>query len=121
MYTSFKSNKKWKFAVIKTMTNNDKDETLRIVALELMYNNPQKWQSPEGPTTQEIARRHNLPLDIVKRQLAVLLEAGLVRSISYSPKRWQFDEYNFDRMSAEDPLLLIITRYEDEDYERFYF
>ena len=74
------------------------DEELRVVALELMYHNPQKWQNSDGPTASEIARRQNLKTDDVKKALRKLLEAGIVRSLSVSPKRWKFDEYAFKAM-----------------------
>lgn len=104
-----------------TMEKAKYDEVLRTVALELMYNNPQKWQLPEGPTAIEIARRNNLKLELVKKKLNILLNAGLVTSIGIKPKRWQFNEYNFSRMSVNDPIYLLIARYDDYDYEKFYF
>ena len=106
------------------MVENDKilsDEVLRTVALELMYDNPQKWQSSEGPTAMEIARRHHFKTDIVKKKLKVLQDAGLVRVMDYRPKIWKFDEFSFNEMDVNDPLCLLITRYDDDDYEKYYF
>lgn len=96
------------------------DELLRAVALELMYNNPSKWQEPEGPTAQEIARRRNISTDEVKKKLKILSEAGLVRAVGMKPKRWQFDEYTYEQMDTESTLFCLISRYDDEDYETFY-
>jgi hypothetical protein len=103
------------------MDKPELDEVLRTVALELMYNNPQKWQSPEGPTASEIAKRHNLNQDIVKKKLNYLVAIGLVRSININPKRWVFDEYNFERMDTDDPLYGLLVRYDDDDYIKFCF
>lgn len=103
------------------MEKPEKEEITRVVALELMYNNPQKWQSPEGPTALEIARRHNLKLDIVKKNLNILLKLGIVQSVSINPKRWKFNEYNFNRMDNDDPMYQLILRYDDDDYIKFCF
>lgn len=99
----------------------EEDEILRAVALELMYDNPQKWHYSEGATALEIARRQGIKLDIVKKKLKILKEAGLVRTIDLNPKRWKFDEYNFNQMDIEDPIYFLITRYDDDDYQKFYF
>lgn len=106
------------------MVDRDKiltDEVLRTVALELMYDNPQKWQSPEGPTAIEIARRHNFKTDIVKKKLKILQDEGLVRVVNFRPKIWKFDEFVFNDMDVNNPLCLLITRYDDDDYEKYYF
>lgn len=106
-----------------TMDNDIKiasDELLRAVALELMYNNPAKWQDPEGPTAQEIARRHNASTDEVKKKLKILQDEGLARTRGMKPKRWQFDEYVYEEMDTESTLFCLISRYDDEDYEKYY-
>lgn len=97
------------------------DEELRSVALELMYNNPEKWQDPEGPTAPEIAKRLNLKTDIIKKKLKILLDAEIVRVMGMRPKRWQFDEYKFESMHHDEPLFQLISRYDDDDFHKFYF
>jgi hypothetical protein len=107
--------------VTACMSKTEDDEILRTVALELMYKNPQKWQSPEGPTASEISKRHNIKLDIVKKKLNLLTQLGLVRSLAINPKRWVFNEYNFDRMDTDDPVYLLLVRYDEDDYIKFSF
>ena len=51
--------------------NEDKD--LKKVGLELMFLTPQKYSNPEGITAVELAKRVNLPHDIVKKKLKELL------------------------------------------------
>lgn len=104
-----------------TLTKPEQDEILRLVALELMYNNPQKWQSSEGPTAQEIAKRYNLKVDVVKKKLRHLQELGIARYKDVSPKRWEFDVFNFNRMHEDDPISQLINRYDDDDYLKFTF
>lgn len=97
------------------------DESLRTVALELMYHSPRKWKYADGATALEIARKHSLNIDLVKKKLKILLEAGLVRPVDLKPKRWQFDEYNYNLMDTEDPIYILISRYDDDDYFKFAF
>ena len=55
------------------------DLELKKVGLELMFMTPEKYSHPDGITAVELAKLVELPLDVVKKKLTVLKDAGLVR------------------------------------------
>ncbi len=98
----------------------DEDRALKLIGLELMFDNPQKRKYSEGITAVELAKRINVDIDTVKKKLKVLNEKGLVRYEGMSPKFWRFNDYNFQRMDIEDPIYLLLCNFEDIDFDRFF-
>jgi len=96
------------------------DRALKLIGLELMFDNPQKRKYSEGITAVELARRINTDIDTVKKKLRLLNEKGLVHYEGMSPKFWRFNDYNFQRMDIEDPIYLLLCNFEDVDFERFF-
>ena len=47
----------------------EEDKDLKSVGLELMFMTPEKFNSEDGITAVELAKRVNLPVDIVKKKL----------------------------------------------------
>ena len=57
----------------------EEDKDLKSVGLELMFMTPEKCNSEDGITAVELAKRVNLPVDIVKKKLNILKEKDIVR------------------------------------------
>lgn len=96
------------------------DDILRLIGLELMFSNPQNRVNAEGLTAVELAKRVDLKLETVKKKLRILQEKGIVRSIGISPKFWIFDDYNFQRISEDDPVYMLLCNFDDVDFCRFF-
>ena len=50
------------------------DLELKRVGLELMFLTPEKYSNAEGITAVELSKRVELPVDVVKKKLAILKE-----------------------------------------------
>ncbi len=96
------------------------DKELKKVGLELMFLTPEKYDNEEGITSVELAKLVDLPLDIVKKKLNILKDAGIVRVKGIKPKYWKFDEYNFQRMDEHDELFRLLCSFDDVDFDRFF-
>jgi len=96
------------------------DKILQAVGLELMFCTPEKCENPDGMTAVELAKRLNVKLDVVKKKLKILYEHGIVRVTGINPKLWKFDEYNFNRMSTEDPVYQMLCNFENVDFDKFF-
>ena len=83
-----------------SLENEDKE--LKSVGLELMFLTPEKYSAEDGITAVELAKLVNLPIDTVKKKLAILKDKNIVRVKGINPKYWKFDEYNFQRMDEDD-------------------
>lgn len=100
--------------------SQNEDKILRTIGLELMFSTPQSRENEEGMTAIELAKKCNLKLDIVKKKLKILQDAGIVRVIGINPKLWLFDDYNFQRMDENDPIFMLLCQFEDVDFCKYF-
>ncbi len=98
----------------------NEDKELKKVGLELMFMTPEKCNSEKGVTAVELAKLVGLPLEVVKKKLNILKEAGLVRVIGIKPKYWKFDDYNFQRIDEDDDVYRLLCNFDDVDFDRFF-
>lgn len=98
----------------------DEDKDLKSVGLELMFLTPEKCSSEDGITAVELAKRVNLPLDIVKKKLNILKEKDIVRVKGINPKYWKFNEYNFQRMDEDDETYMLLCSFDDVDFDKYF-
>ena len=96
------------------------DIELKSVGLELMFLTPEKYAGDDGITAVELSKLVNLPLDTVKKKLAILKEKNIVRVKGNNPKFWLFDEYNFQRMNEEDEVFLLLSCFDDVDFDKYF-
>ncbi|DAA97771.1 TPA: hypothetical protein CPT80_01125 [Candidatus Gastranaerophilales bacterium HUM_9] len=96
------------------------DLELKRVGLELMFLTPEKYSNAEGITAVELSKRVALPVDVVKKKLAILKDKNLVRVKGNNPKFWLFDEYNFQRMDEDDEVYLLLCCFDDVDFDRYF-
>lgn len=98
----------------------ESDLNLRSVGLELMFLTPEKYANDEGITAVELAKLVELPIDIVKKKLSILKDKNIVRVRGNNPKFWLFDEYNFQRMDEEDDVFLLLSCFDDVDFDKYF-
>ncbi len=98
----------------------EQDTELKSVGLELMFLTPEKYANEQGITAVELSKLVNLPLDTVKKKLAILKEKDIVRVKGNNPKFWLFDEYNFQRMDEEDEVFLLLSCFDDVDFDKYF-
>ena len=98
----------------------EQDSELKSVGLELMFLTPEKYANEQGITAVELSKLVNLPLDTVKKKLAILKEKDIVRVKGNNPKFWLFDEYNFQRMDEEDEVFLLLSCFDDVDFDKYF-
>ena len=55
------------------------DNELKKVGLELMFMTPEKSSGDEWVTAVELAKMVEIPLDVVKKKLVILKDAGIIR------------------------------------------
>lgn len=96
------------------------DMELKSVGLELMFLTPEKYSGDDGITAVELSKLVNLPVDTVKKKLAILKERDIVRVKGNNPKYWLFDEYNFQRMDEEDDVFLLLSCFDDVDFDKYF-
>ncbi len=96
------------------------DKELKSVGLELMFMTPEKCSSENGITAVELAKLVEIPIEIVKKKLVILKEAGIVRVKGINPKYWSFDNYNFQRMDENDDVYRLLCNFDDVDFDRFF-
>ena len=102
------------------MSAEAEDKSLKMVGLELMFLTPEKYTHEDGITAVELAKLVNLPLDIVKKKLQVLKDKNIVRVKGINPKCWLFDEYNFQRMDEDDEVFLLLSCFDDVDFDKYF-
>ena len=85
-----------------------------------MFLTPEKYSNTEGITAVELSKRVALPVDVVKKKLAILKDKNLVRVKGNNPKFWLFDEYNFQRMDEDDEVYLLLCCFDDVDFDRYF-
>lgn len=98
--------------------NEDKD--LRTVGLELMFMTPEKGSKEEGVTAVELAKMVELPLEVVKKKLQILKDAGIVQVKGINPKYWKFDNYSFQRIDENDEVYKLICCFDDVDFDKYF-
>ena len=98
----------------------EEDSELKKIGLELMFLTPEKYDSEYGITAVELSKLVELPVDVVKKKLAVLKEKNIVRVKGNNPKFWLFDEYNFQRMDEDDEIFLLLCSFDDVDFDRYF-
>lgn len=98
----------------------EEDLELKRVGLELMFLTPEKYSNDDGITAVELSKLLELPLDTVKKKLAILKEKSLVRVKGNNPKFWLFDEYNFQRMDEDDEVYMLLCCFDDVDFDRYF-
>lgn len=98
----------------------DEDLDLKKIGLELMFLTPEKYDSEYGITAVELSKLVELPVDTVKKKLAILKEKNIVRVKGNNPKFWLFDEYNFQRMDEDDEIFLLLCSFDDVDFDRYF-
>ena len=98
----------------------EEDLDLKKIGLELMFLTPEKYDSEYGITAVELSKLVELPVDTVKKKLAILKEKNIVRVKGNNPKFWLFDEYNFQRMDEDDEIFLLLCSFDDVDFDRYF-
>ena len=96
------------------------DKELKSVGLELMFLTPEKYSAEDGITAVELAKLVNLPIDTVKKKLAILKDKNIVRVKGINPKYWKFDEYNFQRMDEDDEIYMLLCSFDDVDFDKYF-
>lgn len=102
------------------MYMEEEDLELKKVGLELMFLTPEKYDNEEGITAVELSKLVELPLETVKRKLAILKEKSIARVKGNNPKFWLFDEYNFQRMDEDDEVFMLLCSFDDVDFDRYF-
>lgn len=85
-----------------------------------MFMTPEKGATADGITSVELAKLVELPLEVVKKKLNILKDAGIVRVKGINPKFWKFDEYNFQRMDEHDDVFKLLCSFDDVDFDRYF-
>ena len=98
----------------------EEDLELKAVGLELMFLTPEKYKEADGITAVELAKRVQLPIEVVKKKLNILKSKNIVRVKGINPKYWRFDEYNFQRMDEDDEVFLLLCSFDDVDFDKFF-
>lgn len=101
-------------------TQTEEDKALKSIGLELMFMTSEKCSSSDGITAVELAKLVNLPVEVVKKKLAILKEKGLVKVKGINPKFWKFNEYNFQRMDEDDETFLLLCSFDDVDFDKYF-
>ncbi|MBO5435806.1 hypothetical protein J6A31_08440 [bacterium] len=96
------------------------DKALRAVGLELMFMTPEKGSKEEGVTAVELAKMVDLPLEMVKKKLIQLKDAGIVQVKGINPKYWKFDNYKFQRMDEDDDIFKLLCCFDDVDFDKYF-
>lgn len=96
------------------------DKELKTIGLELMFMTPEKGAVDNWITAVELAKMVELPVEIVKKKLTVLKDAGIVRVKGINPKYWKFDNYNFQRMDEDDEIFTLLCSFDDVDFDKYF-
>ncbi len=100
--------------------SNLDDNDLKKVGLELMFLTPEKTSHGKGISAVELSKLLDIPVDVVKQKLKILLDKQIVRVIGINPKLWVFDEYNFQRMDEDDDVFKLLCCFDDVDFDRYF-
>ena len=96
------------------------DNNLKAIGLELMFCTPEKCTSEFGLTAIELARKLNIPTDVVRKKLKILYDKNIIRVTGINPKYWKFDNYQFQKMDEEDEVYKLLCDFEDVDFDKYF-
>ena len=102
------------------MNPETEDTYLKMVGLELMFLTPEKCRRPEGISAVELSKALDMPLDVVKKKLKILLNKEIIRVYGINPKLWKFDEYKFQKMDEDDDVYKLLCNFDDVDFDRYF-
>ena len=85
-----------------------------------MFMTPEKGAVENWVTAVELAKMVKLPVDVVKKKLSILKDAGIVRVKGINPKYWKFDDYSFQRMDEEDSVYKLLCSFDDVDFDKYF-
>ena len=102
------------------MNTTQEDKILKDIGLELMFHSPDKYDTQDGLTSIEIAKRLSLNVDVVKKKLKILCDKGIVSVKGINPKIWKFDDYNFQRMNEDDEIYILLCSFDDVDFSKYF-
>ena len=100
------------------MNTTQEDKILKDIGLELMFYSPDKYDTQDGLTSIELAKRLSLNVDVVKKKLKILCDKGIVSVKGINPKIWKFDDYNFQRMDTDDEVYNLLCSFDDVDFSK---
>lgn len=100
--------------------NTTEDTDLKKVGLELMFLTPEKCLRPEGISAVELSKLLDMPLDVVKKKLKILLDKEIIRVLGINPKLWKFDEFKFQKMDEDDDVYRLLCNFDDVDFDRYF-
>lgn len=102
------------------MNTTQEDKILKDIGLELMFYSPDKYDTQDGLTSIELAKRLYLNVDVVKKKLKILCDKGIVSVKGINPKIWKFDDYNFQRMDTDDEVYNLLCSFDDVDFSKYF-
>ena len=102
------------------MNTTQEDKILKDIGLELMFYSPDKYDTQDGLTSIELAKRLSLNVDVVKKKLKILCDKGIVSAKGINPKIWKFDDYNFQRMDTDDEVYNLLCSFDDVDFSKYF-
>ena len=102
------------------MNTTQEDKILKDIGLELMFYSPDKYNTQDGLTSIELAKRLSLNVDVVKKKLKILCDKGIVSVKGINPKIWKFDDYNFQRMDTDDEVYNLLCSFDDVDFSKYF-
>ena len=105
---------------MSTISEQFNDDYLKSIGLELMFCTPEKCNNQDGLTAIELARKLNIPTEIVKKKLKILFEKKIVRVTGINPKYWKFDDYQFQKMDENDDVYKLLCNFEDVDFSQYF-
>ena len=68
------------------MNTTQEDKILKDIGLELMFYSPDKYDTQDGLTSIELAKRLSLNVDVVKKKLKILCDKEIVSVKGINPK-----------------------------------
>ena len=102
------------------MNTTQEDKILKDIGLELMFYSPDKYDTQDGLTSIELAKRLSLNVDVVKKKLKILCDKGIVSVKGINPKIWKLDDYNFQRMGTDDEVYNLLCSFDDVDFSKYF-
>ena len=102
------------------MNTTQEDKILKDIGLELMFYSPDKYDTQDGLTSIELAKRLSLNVDVVKKKLKILCDKGIVWVKGINPIIWKFDDYNFQRMDTDDEVYNQLRSFDDVDFSKYF-
>ena len=66
------------------------------------------------PSSADLARKLNYRIDAVKKKLRLLKEAGVIRPVGMTPKRYRFDPWGLKSLEEDHPFHALFSAEEPE-------